>query len=125
MTGCLSVIAAGGRPLAAEASPTTVNGTANSSTPNGAAAATTGSTTVTATGGAGGYAYAWTHVSGVNATINSPSSATTSFTRTGAVGVSGDEIRTYVGTFRCTVTSGGLTTTVDVTVSTTHNYIGA
>ena len=78
--------------------------------------ATTGNTTVTPSGGTSPYTYSWALLSGDSMTINSPTSATTSFTN-GGLGV-GDS---YSGTFRCTVTdsTGGtpLTATADVTVT--------
>ena len=60
---------------------------------------TTSSTTVTASGGSGSYTYAWTRVSGAFVTVNSPTSATTTFTATN-IPVTGFLTAVY----RCTVT---------------------
>lgn len=60
--------------------------------------ATTPSTTVTASGGSGSYTYQWTRLSGGFFTINSPTSATTTFTATNLA--AGQFI---TGTYQCTV----------------------
>jgi len=61
--------------------------------------AVTPSTTVTASGGSGSYTYQWTRLSGGYFTINSPTSATTTFTATNlAAG------QFVTGTYQCTVT---------------------
>lgn len=60
---------------------------------------TTASTTVTVSGGTSSYNYSWARVSGGYFTINSPSSATTTFTATN-VPVNGF----ITGVYRCTVT---------------------
>lgn len=75
---------------------------------------TTGISTVTASGGSGSYSYAWTWSSGgTNLTINSPSSAATTFKGSGMV--AGD---TYSGVARCVVTDGyGQTSATTVSVS--------
>lgn len=96
--------------MTASASPTTLyKGVTTSS-------GTTSSTTVTPSGGTAPYTYSWALLSGDSMTINSPTAATTSFTK-GGLGP-GDW---YSGTFRCTVTdsTGGtpLTATADVTVT--------
>lgn len=76
---------------------------------------TTNSVTITASGGAGsGPTFAWSKISGDTFTVNSPTSATTSFTvnipriRDGTVSRS--------AVYRCTVTRGTETATVDVNV---------
>jgi hypothetical protein len=74
---------------------------------------TTAGVTAMASNGTGGYSYAWTKVSGDTITINSASSATTTFTATGM---------TYgaerTATFRCTVTDTlALTATADISVT--------
>lgn len=82
---------------------------------------TTASCTATPTGGVSTYSYAWTQISGDTFTINSASSATTTFTTSGMS--SGD---TRAATFRCTVTdsTGGTPLTahadIDVTVDNTN-----
>lgn len=80
----------------------------------GSLTVTTPSATVTASGGSGSYTYAWAYLSGTNGTINSSTSATTTFTRI----VPWPTLTT--GVFRCTVTDSvsGMTATVDVTVDT-------
>jgi hypothetical protein len=103
-----------------------VTGSGDTLVAGGNCAALTGAATVAASGGYGTYTYAWTYVSGTAATPTSPSNASTTFTRTAAAGPSGgDSIRVYNGEYRCTVTDvvSGLTTTVDVTVQTTHIYL--
>jgi len=73
---------------------------------------TTGGVTATAANGAGGYSYAWTKVSGDPITINSPSSATTTFT---AAGLAYGETRSAI--FRCTTTDlSASTATADISV---------
>lgn len=78
--------------------------------------------TITCTGNnpVGSVTYAWTYVSGTNATIASPSSAATTFNR--AAPASGGAGSVYVGTFRCTATDtgSGLSDSVDITITTTH-----
>ena len=73
---------------------------------------TTNSVTVTATGGSGaGPTYSWTRISGSSAiNANSPTSATTSFTA--SVGRN----QRVDATFRCTVTRGSDTVSVNVPV---------
>lgn len=74
--------------------------------------ATTNSVTVTPAGGSAPYTYAWTFVSGDSVTVNSPASATTSFSTTLAPE---DETSSV---YRCTVTDdNGTTATVDVIVN--------
>ena len=77
---------------------------------SGGGSVTSGAATATASGGAGGYTYAWTYVSGDSFTINSPTSASTTFTTTL---VSGGY---KLGNYRCTVTSGGATASADIQV---------
>jgi len=96
--------------MSASASPTTIY----KSGPG--ADQTTASTTVTVSGGVSPYTYAWTLVSGDTLTVNSPTAATTTFTKTGLPPFGGVE-----ATYRCTVTdsTGGtpLTATADVFVT--------
>lgn len=77
---------------------------------------TTASVTALASNGVGPYSYAWAYVSGDSFTINSPSAATTTFSKTGAVVGTA-----YSGTYRCTATdsTGGtpLTATADIVVT--------
>ena len=78
------------------------------------ASATTGSVTVTATGGTPGYTYAWTFTAGgTGITIDSPTSAATTFSAAGMT--EGDSLS---GTARCRVTdSAAAEFDVEVTVS--------
>jgi hypothetical protein len=93
-------------------------GSCSYATPATQCSATTGSVTVTPSGGVGPYTYVWGHVSGDTATVNSNTSATTTFTRT-AQGNNGGYL--YQGTYRCTVTDSlSNVASVDVAVSTTH-----
>ena len=77
---------------------------------SGGGSATSNTVTATASGGAGGYTYAWTYVSGNSYTINSSTSASTTFTTTLVSGAY------KTGVYRCTVTSGGATVSADITV---------
>jgi hypothetical protein len=80
----------------------------------GAASGTSSSVTVTATAGTGPYTYAWTFASGGSGiTIDSPTSASTTFSATGLT--SGT---TRSGVARCTVTdSAAASVTADVAVT--------
>lgn len=80
------------------------------------ASQTTASVTVTPSGGVSPYTYSWTLLTGATLTVNSPTAATTTFSKTGMI--SGDS---FDATYRCTVTdsTGGtpLTATADVPVT--------
>ena len=105
--------------LSASASPVTVGGNCNRSTA-GSCSASTANTTATPSGGSGSYSYAWEYVSGTNANINFPTSATTNFTRGGAVA---NPTNNLSGVFRCKVTdtvTGVQVFTNNVTVNTNH-----
>lgn len=80
------------QPLALSITPTTVLGIADAT-----GTATTGTAQAVPAGGFSPYTYLWSHVSGVTATILSPTLASTAFRR-----VLGVEFETAV--FRCTVT---------------------
>jgi len=111
--------------FSASDSPNPVTGTNTTSVSGGLVAVATSSCTCSVTGGVGSFTYAWTFVSGTNATINSPSSASTTFTRTAAAPTVLGTSNQYNGTFRCTVTdtgNGNQTTTADVVVQTNHVY---
>lgn len=77
----------------------------------GAGNLTSSAVTGSASGGAGGYTYAWTYISGSSYTINAPSSAATTFTTT----LSASQLKS--GVYRCTVTDSlSATASADVTV---------
>lgn len=79
----------------------------------GTGTATTAACTVTVTGSAGSLTYAWTRTSGSTAiTINSPSSASTTFNSTFL------SLTSRTAYFKCTVTDSilGTTSTTDVQV---------
>jgi hypothetical protein len=77
----------------------------------GAGSVTTAAATATATGGTPGYSYAWTHVSGDTFTVNSESSASTTFTTTLSAGTFKE------GVYRCTATdSVSASASSDITV---------
>ena len=103
----------------ASASPTFVTGLNIISAPDDCPV-TTNSTTVTPTGGVAPYTYSWAYVSGDSATVNSPTSATTTFSRNVFINNPGQSfIRS--GVYRCTVTdSASQTATADVDVITDH-----
>lgn len=72
---------------------------------------TSSTDTASASGGAGGYTYAWSYQSGDSYTINSPTSAATTFTTNVGVGV------LKSGVYRCTVTDSlSATAYQDVTI---------
>lgn len=125
MTGILCALVgagSGGPPLTASAFPTTVSGSDTVVAPD-SSTATTNSTTVTPSGGAAPYTYAWSYLSGVTATVNSATSATTTFSRTVFIDNPGQTIN-RTGVYRCTVTdSTSQTATADVTVNTTSDGI--
>lgn len=103
------VAAAAGVTFTAAISPFAAVGTRS-----GSGSATTNSVTATPTGGTGPYLYAWALVSGDTFTVNSATSASTTFTA--SVGLGEDKTAIY----RCTITDSLLATataTVSVTVS--------
>ena len=82
---------------------------------------TTGTATASVTTtGSGSYTYSWAFLSGSNATINSPTSAATTFTRNQRTGLNSTSTTTLTGVFRCTVTDTVNNTTAyyDETVTT-------
>jgi hypothetical protein len=79
-------------------------------TRSGAGSVTSAAATGSGTGGAGGYTYAWTYVSGSSYTINSSTSASTTFT----TNLVAEQYKS--GVYRCTVTSGGVTASADIQV---------
>lgn len=81
-------------PASASVSPTTLYKASILTT------ATTSSATCTPVGGTG-HTYLWQKVSGSSLTVNSATSATTTFTGTGS--------GTFVGVYRCRVIAGGVT----------------
>lgn len=106
-------------PLVATTDHSSVSGSCITS--NTSCTATTTTVTCAATGGSPPYSYAWSYVSGTTATVNSATSAATTFTRTGNTGLTQT---TYSGVYRCTVTDSLSTADAapDITVYTTHKY---
>lgn len=92
-------------PLSVSISPSSLY---NSRTGNGSL--TSSPATGTGSGGTGPYTYAWTYVSGNSYTINSPSSATTTFTTSLTAG------QLKSGVYRCTVTDS-LSATASATIT--------
>ena len=107
-------------PLTATASPTAVSGHVDSVT-IGNKNVTSNATTVTPANGSGGTkTYAWTLLSGTAMTVNSPTSATTTFTKSIAPS---DPPIPVTATYRCTVSDGTFTATADVSVSLECEYV--
>lgn len=80
----------------------------------------TNSVTITAAGGTGsGPSYAWTKISGDTFTVTAPTSASTTFSATvnRSIGISSKS-----AVYRCTVTRGAETYTVDVNVGVQYEY---
>lgn len=72
-----------------------------------------GSSSATVTGGQAPFSYAWTNTGGTSFPISSPSSAGTSFIRSGR-----PPAGSVSGTYRCTVTDGtGATAFANITVT--------
>lgn len=98
-------------PLTAAASPNPVFGSVTGSFGT-STSVTSATTTVTPSGGTGAPKnYTWSFVSGSTLTVNSPTSATTTFSSSVNQGT------TVSAIYRCTVSDGTYTTTVDVTVN--------
>lgn len=76
----------------------TISPASTYTTRTGSGSLTSSTSTGSASGGAGGYTYAWTYVSGDSFTINTSSTAATTFTTSLGVNVYKS------GTYRCTVT---------------------
>lgn len=76
----------------------------------------TNTVTITASGGTGSYTYSWSKISGDTFTLSAPSGASTYFQ---ASGVGKGESRSAV--YRCTVSDGVSSVTVDVNVSAYYN----
>jgi len=76
----------------------TISPASTYTTRSGSGSLTSPTSTGSASGGAGGYSYAWTYVSGDSFTINTPSTAATTFTTSLGVNIFKS------GTYRCTVT---------------------
>jgi hypothetical protein len=76
----------------------------------------TNAVTISASGGTSSYTYSWAHISGDTFTVNSPASATTTFTRTT------NKNQTFSGVYRCTVSDGITSASVDVTVTSTYEF---
>lgn len=101
-------------PLSAAITPSVVAGSVT-----GAGTATSNAATATPTGGGAPYTYSWARVGGVSGSPNSPTSATTTFSKTLGNGDETSEL------FRCTVTdSFGTTATADIIVTFNSVFIG-
>lgn len=104
----------------------TTSGSASTVTSGGAVSVTTTpATTVSTSGGVGPFTYSWSYVSGDTFTVNSPSSASTTFTRLANAPTVPDTFNTRSGVYRCTITDTGdasYQTTQDVTITTYHYY---
>lgn len=85
--------------------------------------ATTNEAKVIVTGGVSPINYSWQFVSGVPATINSPLSGNTTFSRNALQGDFGTP-NVYSGVYRCRVTdgTGEVLYSNNVTVTTTHRF---
>jgi hypothetical protein len=104
----MALLGAAGTPLSISISP--ASPMTNTRVGNGSLTSSTA--TGTGAGGSGGYTYAWTYVSGDSYTINSPSSAATTFTTSLIVGIPKS------GVYRCTVTdSSSATANATITVN--------
>ena len=88
-----------GLPLSITISPASLYNTRS-----GPGSLTSAPATGVAVGGSGGYSYAWTYESGDSFTINSPASATTTFTTLLL------PTTLYTGVYRCTVTDSSSNT---------------
>jgi len=92
---------------------------------SGSVAVTTNSVTATPANGVGPFTYSWVYVSGSTFTVNSSTSATTTFSKTAAAPSVDGTCNSFSGTYRCNVTdtgNGSYVAYVDVTVSTEHCY---
>jgi hypothetical protein len=72
--------------------------------------------TIVATGGTGSYTYVWSRVSGVNFAVAGNTSATATFSENRSADNSSD-----TGVYRCVVSDGLSSVTVNVTVQLTFN----
>ena len=111
----VAVMGSSVRTLTVSVSPNPVTGSGSGQ--SGATLSITSATaTATASGGNGTYTYAWAYISGSSFTINSPSSAATTFTGSVVAGL--NATITYTGIYRCTATDGnGVVGHYDETVS--------
>lgn len=118
MSAALMKRAIGGPTLSASISGNVSGGCGSPGSGN--CSATTAGATITPANGSGSYTYSWIYVSGTVANVNFPTSATSTFNRSGAKTLGGNVI---VGTYRGRVTDTvtGLTSdTPTFTVTTIH-----
>lgn len=100
------------------------SGACGSTNNGGNCLAVTNSVTATVSNGVGPFTYSWARVSGDTFTIDSSTSASTTFRRSGTTVA--EPGTTYTGTYRCTVTDTGnsnYTASADVTVTTNHVWV--
>lgn len=115
--GVLRTVGAFADALSATMSPASVTGFGEPASISAPASVTTSTASLVKGGGFSPYTYAWTHISGDTATINSPSSASTTFTA--IVTLAEGELQ---GVFRCTVTDAlGATASDTVTATFIRN----
>ena len=107
--------------LSATASPTSVSGADYRVAPAAANVnVTSNSTVITASGGSGSYTYSWSRLSGSTAiNVNGATSPNTPFNAT--LG----QNNTVTGVWRCTVSDGTSSVTVDVNVTLTYEVAAA
>lgn len=103
MTGVLgAIVATGGSAPSVSIAPSPLYDSRT-----GGGSITSSIATATATGGAGGYSYAWTYVSGDALTVSSPAASSTTFSTTLLSG------QTKTAVYRCTVTDAASATGFD------------
>jgi hypothetical protein len=98
--------------------PASVSGNCSRTTA-GSCSASTAEALATASGGSGSYSFAWSFVSGSNATITTPHSNGAVFTRSGAVA---NPANVLTGVFRCTVTDTVTGATASATLDATTRH---
>lgn len=100
--------------LSASINPTSIYGS------SGVAAVTTDTATVTATGGSGSYSYSWSRISGDTVTTRTSPTVNTSTWYRGSMIAGGS----YQSVWRCTVSDGTSSVSVDITVNLSRDEVG-